>query len=680
MDPLSPFTKGERETSKVNATPRPRPLPRNRENPPFIIKTVDLTRREDPNSQDSPTVKTAKATRLNDFPRQGRLLGWQAHWPPGWPRSVTISGLKWKWGPEGAPPLRITRPHRRTSPSILLRIKDLLSQGVIERVHGHIFLNRLFEVPKKDSNNTRLVLDVSRLNKFIPAHKFRMTTVDMVRQTLRPGWFMASVDLKDAYWHIPIHPRFRPYLAFSAGQNFYQFRVLPFGLNIAPRMFTLMLKPVHARLAALGVQVLMYLDDWLILAPSADLCNSMVSTTLRVGTEMGLQFNLEKSQLTPTRSIQWLGMVWDSTSGTVSLSKDNQQRCRQKLFRTAHCTSISKRQWESLMGSLNHAAAIVPLGRLHTRRLLLESSLTFRSVGRDTPIPIPQKLQALLSWWTVPARLNHPAAWTTPPPSLTLTTDASDAGWGFQSSSGHQGQGTWTLYQRSWHINIKELHTVLIALSAEPTIRDVTIQILSDNSTTVHCINKQGTSRSRKLQETSEALLELAHQRNLSLQAAYLRGVDNSWADALSRDSTLSIDWSLTPDCFADICKWAGTPEIDLFASHANHLLPRFISLTHKTQAGGPDAFRTNWNRWNFIYLFPPPNTRVLLQVANRLEVFRGRALLIAPWWETQPWFPTLLRLGPRTLDLPAGALRQESSLALMTSLRLTAWDFSAKF
>ena len=79
---------------------------------------------------------------------------------------------------------------------------------------------------------------VSCLNLFIPTFKFRMTTVKTVRRTLRQGWYLASIDLKDAYWHVPIARSFRPYLAFSAGGDTYQFCVLPFGLNIAPRVFS----------------------------------------------------------------------------------------------------------------------------------------------------------------------------------------------------------------------------------------------------------------------------------------------------------------------------------------------------------------------------------------------------------------------------------------------------------
>ena len=317
-------------------------------------------------------------------------------------------GLQWAWDPHGPPPLRRRRPYRRTSQSIIDRVGTLLTEGVIEPAGPWIFMNRLFEVPKRDSPTTRLVLDVSCLNLSIPTFKFRMTTVKTVRRTLRQGWYLASIDLKDAYWHVPIARSFRPYLAFSAGGDTYQFCVLPFGLNIAPRVFSKILQPVHSRLANLGVQIMMYLDDWLIMAPSSQQCEAMVRTTLRVGQEMGLLFNLAKSHLTPTTSLQWLGMTWDTTASTVALSRDNQHRCARALFRSLHSKSLSRRQWERLMGSLNHAASIVPLGRLRTRRLLLEGAKFLSLTDRDTPVPFPKAVKPLLRWWSAKGLLRRP--------------------------------------------------------------------------------------------------------------------------------------------------------------------------------------------------------------------------------------------------------------------------------
>ena len=585
-------------------------------------------------------------------------------------------GLRWRWGPQGPPPLRRTRPHRSTSPSIQARVTELLADGVGEPALAPVFLSRLFEVPKRDSDKTRLVLDVSKLNLHIPPYRFKMTTISSVRQTLRQDWYIASIDLKDAYWHIPIAKALRPYLAFSSGRRNYQFRVLPFGLNIAPRVFTKILRPVHARLANMGVNILMYLDDWMVFAPTHHQCAEMVKLTLQVGEEMGLAFNLAKSSLLPTQSLQWLGMTWDTTTTTLALSEDNQRRCLKQVVRALHSTTFTRRQWESLLGSINHAGLIVPLGRLRARRLILEGSSIFGGLPRDSPTPFPRRLRSLLRWWSSPGRLSHTATWTTPTPYLTLTTDASDTGWGYQSSRGHQGQGTWLPSERSYHINTKELATVWKALELEDDLRDGAITVLSDNTTVVCCLNKQGTVRSASLLRMSETILVEAHKRHLTISATHLAGVNNSWADSLSRGSASTIEWSLTPITFASICEWAGTPEVDLFASRENHRLPLYLSLTEETTAGGPNALMTPWDQWDFIYLFPPPTTRVMIQVARRLESFPGRALLIAPHWETQPWFSTLRSLHPKTRALPRDALLQESSCHLMTSLRLTAWLF----
>ncbi|MEL7520178.1 MAG: reverse transcriptase domain-containing protein, partial [Cyanobacteria bacterium J06553_1] len=500
--------------------------------------------------------------------------------------------------------------------------------------------------------------------------------VSSVRLALREGCYMASLDLKDAYWHVPINKAFRPFLAFSAGGLMYQFRVMPFGLNIAPRVFTRILRPVHQALAREGVQVLMYLDDWLIFASTFPECEAMVRRTLEIGRGMGLLFNLEKSHLLPSRCIQWLGMSWDSVSCRLSLSEDNRARCRRKLFRNAHAISISLRQWESLLGSLNHAAQVVPLGRLRARRLILSGLRRFQSTDRDSLVPFPGHLRRRLWWWLEEDRLGSWAAWTGPDPFLTLTTDASNSGWGYQSSMGHQGAGVWDSLQSRWHINVKELQTVYLALLQEPSLRQGSIRVQTDNMATVHCINKQGSVKSSSLLWASESLLEEAHRRGLSLHATFLAGVQNTWADALSRGSTSSIEWSLTPACFDALQDWAGCPTIDLFASHLNHQLPLFLTRTRMTQSGGPDAFTEDWNRWSFIYLFPPPTTPTMLRVLRLLEVFRGQAILIAPLWETQPWFPALSRLRPRSLPLPLDSLRQGYPSEFRTSLRLTAWHF----
>ena len=59
---------------------------------------------------------------------------------------------------------------------------------------------------------------------------------------------------------------------------------------------------------------------------------------------MVLSFNLAKSHLTTNQTIQRLGMSWDSSTPTVSLSRENQLRCRKQVFRALHSNTFTRRQ------------------------------------------------------------------------------------------------------------------------------------------------------------------------------------------------------------------------------------------------------------------------------------------------------------------------------------------------
>ncbi|XP_068214331.1 uncharacterized protein [Palaemon carinicauda] len=91
------------------------------------------------------------------------------------------------------------------------------------------FYNRLFLVPKS-SGGWRPVLDVSALNIFVEKTKFTLETT----QSGHAVAWMVSLDLQDAYFHIPIHPTSSKFLRFVVQGKCFQFKALCFGLNTAP--------------------------------------------------------------------------------------------------------------------------------------------------------------------------------------------------------------------------------------------------------------------------------------------------------------------------------------------------------------------------------------------------------------------------------------------------------------
>ena len=61
-----------------------------------------------------------------------------------------------------------------------------------------------------------------------------METPESIRTSLVLGEWVSSIDLSDAYLHIPIHPNSRKYLRFCHRSQVFQFTSLPFGLATAP--------------------------------------------------------------------------------------------------------------------------------------------------------------------------------------------------------------------------------------------------------------------------------------------------------------------------------------------------------------------------------------------------------------------------------------------------------------
>ena len=116
-------------------------------------------------------------------------------------------------------------------------VEDLLSKGAIEPTSSEPgFYSRLFVTPKV-TGGWHPAIDLSRLNRFVQLSHFRMETAQLVLQSLRPGDWMISIDLQDAYLQVPVHRESRRYLRICLGEKTFQFRVLCIGLSSTPQFF-----------------------------------------------------------------------------------------------------------------------------------------------------------------------------------------------------------------------------------------------------------------------------------------------------------------------------------------------------------------------------------------------------------------------------------------------------------
>ena len=156
---------------------------------------------------------------------------------------------------------------------------------------------------------------------------YRMASIKDVSQNLRHGDWAATVDLKDAYLHVPIAKEHRRFLRFWWRGRSYQFRRLPFGLSSAPRTFTRVTLPIVTLCRARGIRLIAYLDDFLILARSRRELSSHTSIFLDILDKSGFQRNPKKCHLQPRQRFEYLGLLWDSRSLKVLLQARSQNFC-----------------------------------------------------------------------------------------------------------------------------------------------------------------------------------------------------------------------------------------------------------------------------------------------------------------------------------------------------------------
>ena len=270
-------------------------------------------------------------------------------------------------------------------------IQSLLSKNAIERVENVKslgFYSRLFLVPKPHQR-WRPVIDLSRLNTFLHVEKFKMETPESIRTSLVPGEWVSSIDLSDAYLHIPIHPNSRKYLRFCYKAQVFQFTSLPFGLATAPQVFTMIVKEVKLMALSRGLRIHQYLDDWLIRSQSQEESQRDTQAVVDLSQSLGWIINQEKSELKPTQVFSFVGYEYHLDSALVRPTHERWLKLQDLILQLKSKRVLTARCLMSLIGLLASTEKMVPEGCLHMRPFQFHLKEHWR---------YPQSLDNLLPW------------------------------------------------------------------------------------------------------------------------------------------------------------------------------------------------------------------------------------------------------------------------------------------
>ncbi|CAB4033369.1 Hypothetical predicted protein [Paramuricea clavata] len=253
------------------------------------------------------------------------------------------------------------------------------------------------------------------------------------------------------------------YLRFSYHGNLYEFRCLPFGLSSAPRAFTKILKPVVVLICSLGIRIVIYLDDILLLHQKkndlvqifyqVDNLLQNLGFTIKPDTATGIPGGSaghnEDDNLTSTREV-----------GVNHPRSPPNPTDQSNIFREAIITYWQNESCCSDWGLESTLILSQPTARPgNIYSPIWQASKRFQ-------VTLSQASMTELIWWSSPHLHTFNGQPLRPVPfDLTISTDASLLGWG-ATWNGVTTGGRWLPQEGKSHINWLELKAAYPGLQA----------------------------------------------------------------------------------------------------------------------------------------------------------------------------------------------------------------------
>ena len=210
-----------------------------------------------------------------------------------------------------------------------------------------------------------------------------METLASILRDLQQGMWMISLNLKDTYLHVQIHPRHRKYLRFVLRDQqgilrLYQWGVHPFGLATAPRAFTKLLAPIAACLHLRNMSIYLYIDGIFHAQISRDTVILTRDASIRLHLQLGFVINLAKSSLIPSQVMTHLSAWIDTLNGLVKLSLHKVQKINQVSANLLVNGCVSAGRLQSVVGPMGSCHATVPLCLFQLKPLSSHLSRNFK--------------------------------------------------------------------------------------------------------------------------------------------------------------------------------------------------------------------------------------------------------------------------------------------------------------
>ncbi|XP_045446325.1 uncharacterized protein LOC123654470 [Melitaea cinxia] len=462
-----------------------------------------------------------------------------------------------------------------------------------------------------------------------------------VTKLLSVNAFMATIDLKEAYFLVPIAKSCRKYLCFAFDGKIYHFNVLPYGLSVAPRIFTKIMKEVMNHLRSKGYRSVIYLDDILCIGDTFSECVRNVTETLNLLERLCFVVNWEKSMLLPQQNCRFLGFTFNTVEMSLGLPVDKRNKISKLINIYLTLPKCTIREFSQLIGVLVAACPAIKYGWLYTRSLERAKFLALQqNDDYSTKIKLSKDILPDLRWWNNNITSSNNSLRPQDQFMLEIFSDASKTGWG-AFCNGNRVNGGWKDSELSLHINYLELLAVFMGLKCfAKNLSNGSILLRVDNTTAICYINRMGGIQFPHLNDLARSIWQWCEKRNIWLFASYINSQDNIEADQESRKLNIDIEWELSTWAFNNIKETLGTPDIDLFASRVNAKCQRYISWKKDPDAisspVAPDPYPGSCEalRYAFKHRNVPSVALDLMISSISANTLRQYNVSLKLWWQ----------------------------------------------
>lgn len=407
-------------------------------------------------------------------------------------------------------------------------------------------------VPKKAPGKFRLIQHLSyprgrSVNDAIPRELCRVSyqlfdeALDMIR-SFGPGAMLAKMDIESAFRLLPLHPESFRFMGFQLQGQFFVDLCLPMGCAISCAYFEAFSSFLHWCIAEVSGQtgIAHYLDDFLFVGARDDsACSDLLAVATALFSSLGVPVAHDKTE-GPCSCLTYLGIEVDTGAGCCRLPADKVARLLSQIDVCLGRDRVRLQVVQSLLGSLNFACRVIPMGRVFCRKL---ERATAGVTKPHHTVRLSSEIKGDLKVWASFLRdFNLERIWSSAPQPnglLQLFTDAAGS-----TGFGAFFQGAWCVaaWPPEWrncgytsNLLLLELFPIIVAVELwAGSLANRVIVFWCDNLGVVQAINNQRCCSPPALRLLRHLVLRCL-LFNISFTARHVPGVDNQVADALSR-------------------------------------------------------------------------------------------------------------------------------------------------